>query len=408
MHKIWIAVIITGTFSVACSSQFKSLPDATPTPVAVGQILETNTPTPYLLSTATEEVPTSTMTATQTPSPTQTNTPPPRPTLTKTPLPIPFDGTVNFSLVPHSIPFGYREPVIFTIQDEKLAVFDVTNPFNPLLLWQSDSLGENVAGIAQTNGEIFVRADDTTLIWDVENPEQPNMTAVIPFAGLIDIGTQRLYSFQSQPGGWQVTTIDIKNHQSPVVLGATILEGIDTYAWQILPVQENLFIVEDGRISIFDFSDSSAAKLATSFDVPTNINSEIQVANNLLYVMTHSGLFIFDVSNSEHPQQVTEYSNFQIDQGDIREEIAYLFWQICGWEPADDGSVSGGCGRGIDKVDLTNPVQPEHQGIIRLNEAINPDAVIPSFIDGFGIFGNLVYLADSNQTYVTDISYFQE
>ncbi len=406
LHKIWSVVIITGIFSVACSSQVTSRGDATLTPVAVVQILET--PTAYLMSTAIEEMPTSTITATQTPSPTQTDTPSPTPTLTQTPLPIPFDGTVNYAMVPHSIPFGHRESVIFTTQDEKLAIFNVADPFNPVMVWQSDSLGDEVAGIAQADDEIFVRADDATLVWDVENPEQPIITAVIPFAGPIDISAQRLYSFQSQPGGWQVTTVDINNRQSPVALGTTSVEGVDTYAWQILPVQDNLFIVEDGRVSIFDFSDPSTAKLTASFDVPTNINSEIQVANNLLYVITHSGLFVFDLSNSEHPQQITEYSNIQINHGDIRGDMAYLFWQICGFEPADDGSVSGGCGQGIDKVDLTNSGQPEHQGLIRLNVVINSDDASPSFIDDFRVFGNLVYLADANQTYVADISYFQE
>jgi hypothetical protein len=133
--------------------------------------------------------------------------------------------------------------------------------------------------------------------------------------------------------------------------------------------------------------------------VPTNIGSELKTVDNLLYVGTHSGTYVFDLTDIANPQQVGQYANLQLNHINVDENVAYLFSQLCGWEPTGDGGVSGGCSYIIEVVDFTNLAQPEFEGRLCLTLRTNQECV-----ESTAIQGQLIYFETRDTLYVLDIS----
>jgi len=58
------------------------------------------------------------------------------------------------------------------------------------------------------------------------------------------------------------------------------------------------------------------------------------------------------------PGRATGGRRYQVDVPVVSAEVAgtyaYLTWQLCGWEPDENGQPTGGCGQGVYVVDLVN------------------------------------------------------
>ena len=84
---------------------------------------------------------------------------------------------------------------------------------------------------------------------------------------------------------------------------------------------------------------------------------------------------------------------------EIDGNTAYLFGQICGWEPTDDGGISGGCGYFMDVVDFSNPVAPKSEGIVHLQLNTNQSSV-----ESMTVQGELIYFKTADTLYVMNTS----
>jgi hypothetical protein len=80
---------------------------------------------------------------------------------------------------------------------------------------------------------------------------------------------------------------------------------------------------------------------------------------------------------------------------EIDGRTAYLFAEICGWEPTDDGGVAGGCGYLLDVVDFSNPASPKLEGVVHLRLDTNQSSV-----ESMTVQGELIYFKTADMLYV--------
>jgi len=315
-----------------------------------------------------------------------TNTPTPTPTED---LAGPFDKINQATRISYNSPFGLQDTVAYRIEDSQMVAFNHTNIQNPETILQSDYLGEQVSGIDVVGNQAFVLADNELFIWNVKIPEQPTLTTKLPIEGqlFLDAENKRMHLVTLMNEQAEIVTIDISNPLNPLELGRAMLPWTTPLYYPSKIAQNHIVLIHNDYIEVFDISDPNSVILTATISLPTNINTAIELKGNLLIVSTSSEMTMIDLSSTNRPVQLSEYDNFQISTMSISGDTAHLFWQICGWEPSDNDEVSGGCGYGIDLVDISNPTEPKSKGILRFETETNQQ-----WFDTNRIYGQVMYL----------------
>lgn len=379
------------------------------------EIVTAITSTPMLTPSPTPQLQTlftSTATAFITPSPISTSTPSPSPTTlptstaspTTTPLPRPFDISVVLTSVPYPLPFATKDGIAFFIQNDRFVISNITDPQNINTIWESQPLSDETQGLAVINNHAFLVSDTHIMVWNLDDLSNPSVITTFPNnsgEAFVDTEENLLYLVASTNGG-QITTVDISLPTSLSELGTLNLNGLreGVRAWYpYLISQQRLLLVSDDYIEIIDISDSTLAKPLAQLVVPTNISSEMYIKDNLLFVGTLSGVYVFDLIEHEAHPQIAQYSDLQINHMGIDGNTVYLFTEICGWEPTDDGGVTGGCGYLLDVVDFSNPASPVSEGIVHLLLNTNQSSV-----ESMAVQDELIYFKTVDTLYVMDTS----
>ena len=360
---------------------------------------------PTLTATA---VPTITPTATQTPLPTVAPTETPSPVPSPTPLPHPFELDIVGELVAYPLPIFRQGDTAVYVQDSQLTIANVTAPASPIILWQSE-FSSNVIDAKVDENNLYIWLDEEVQIWSITNLQEPALMAAFPFDTVeerfwkeITVDTNTLYLLQAVRDDALLTAIDVSLPASPNILGTS--EFYLRASHQFLISGDSMFVVDDEKIDVYDISDPSRPQLLGQINAPTNVNSSIALQDDRLFVATLPKLILLDLDSMPILTQVSEYSEWQIDQMAISNRTAFLYSEVCGWEPKDDGSIGGGCGYVIDVIDILNPAKPESKGFIRLRLNGNQ-----SFAEKMVLLHNHLYFEFSDgNVYMVAINQFGE
>lgn len=391
---LFVVLLVT-----ACNFQNESYPDPPSTNPSTPTTLPAQ-PLPSLTSTreptiTIEPLPSGTATTHPTAIPTDTPTP--------TSLPRPFELTVSLPAVPYSLPFSLTDEIAFIVDDTHFTILNIAEAANPKLLWQSESLGDSIQGVGMKENHAYIIGDNELMVWSVENLQNPMVIATFPIPSgspYFDIEENLLYIVTISLEGSQITTIDLSIPDTPIELGTAELNW--TKVFFPFTISNNLlFLIDDDYVEIVDISDPVSLEPVAQLSAPTNINSEAEIVNNLLYIGTHTGTFIYDITDIDNPQQVGQYANFQLNDINIDGSIAYLFTEICGFEPSDDGEITGGCGRLLEIVNFSNPAQPEIEGLLHLGIRDNQ-----SYVESVTMHGGLIFFEAGGKLYLLDTSEF--
>ena len=360
---------------------------------------------PTLTATA---VPTITPTATQTPLPTVTPTETPSPMPSLTPLPHPFELDIVGELVAYPLPIFRQGDTAVYIQASRLTVANVADPASPMVIWQKE-FSSNVIDAKVDKNNLYIWLNDEVQIWSITDWQEPAHAASLPFdideerfRKEITVDTNTLYLLQAVRDDALLTAIDVSLPESPKILGTS--EFYLRASHQFLVSGGSMFVVDDEKIDIYDISDPSRPQLLSQINAPTNINSSISLQDDRLFVATLPKLILLALDSMPIPTQVSEYADWQINQMAISDRTAFLYAELCGWEPKDDGSVSGGCGYMIDVIDILDPAKPESKGFIRLRLSGNQ-----SFAEKMVLRDNYLYFEFSDgNVYMVAINQFGE
>lgn len=382
----------------ACASGEESPPPIQSTSLTVTETtsLRPSTPFPPTITDTPPATPTIRQTLTLSPTALPTSVP------THTPEPTPFDLSVKPFSVPFALPFDLDDQIAFYIQDNRFTISNIENPQNPQNLWQSDFLGDKVQGLGVISNHAYLVNDNNLLVWNIDNILNPIIiTNVSVNSGqpYLDADGKRLYLVQISTEGSQITTIDLSTPDSPRELGTANLNWSEVF-FPFMISENLLFLATQDYIEIIDISDPGSVVHLAQITVPTNINSEMIMLDKLLLVGTHSGTFIFDLTDTANPQMVEQYSNLPLNHLSLAGNVAYLYSEICGWEPTDDGGVSGACGYLIEMVDFSDLNHPNLRGYINLGFETNQ-----STVESITLRDNQMFFETADDTlYMLDIS----
>ena len=283
------------------------------------------------------------------------------PPVTSLPTPAYLAGEVRLVQLPQGPPFGFSNSYALFVLEGHFVVYDFADPTAPVHVWQSERLGEDVWGLAASEGRAYIVADGILQIWDVTK------TSHFRLIGSIRVGEEkalisdtRLYLFQQEGDRVHfLSTVD-----SPRELGRVILDRPVPHWLSVL--RGHLYFLYDGRVDLVDISDPSIAIPRATFSLPINVESRIEAEGDYVYIGTHSGVWILDVSDPANPHLVGHYFNLPIDHLAIVGRRGFLISSICEGEVDESGQVSYGCGHGADVVDFSRPGVPNHVRYIRL------------------------------------------
>ncbi len=266
-------------------------------------------------------------------------------------------------------PFALSNGYAFLVSGGRLVVEDLSDLAAPTRIWQSEQLGREVSGIAVMGYRIFLLADGALQIWEATDVFHPNLLSSI-WVGeqRVAIVGARLYlvSFPDDEV-CNITTFDLTQPGNPQELGKTVLDLPKPHRWMI--IDKHMYGLYDGHVELFDLSNPSRAVLLASLAVPTDIRSQVMEKSNSLLIGTHSGVWVFDISNPRNPQGVAHYQNLPVDHLGIIGDRGYLITSICEGEETEEGQVVYGCGIVVEVVDFSLPNSPSHLGYVRLRLA---------------------------------------
>ncbi|MBK8902803.1 MAG: hypothetical protein IPM53_16560 [Anaerolineaceae bacterium] len=400
MRKLFCAIFF---LLVACqTSNDLSLTPVSQTIVDDQSVLEL-TLTPTFTVTA---VPTIIPTVTQTPLPIVTPTETPSTAPSPTPLPQPFELAIMGELIAYPLPVARRGDTVVYIQDSQLIVANVADPASPTVTWESEFLGDVINATADNN-YLYIWLGDEVQIWNMADPQEPMQIGTLPFETVqkgfrkeIIVDADTLYLVQVIREDAFLTAIDIALPESPKILGTS--EFYLPAFHQYLIFGSLIFVVDNGKIDEYDISDPQRTQLLGQIIVPTNVKSSLSLQDDLLIVAAHSKFILLDTTSLPFPTQVSEYADWPINQMVISDRTAFLYSEICGWEPGDNGTVSGGCGYVIDVVDILNPAKLVSKGFVRLYLGENK-----AFVEKMVLLDNYLYFEFSNgNVYVVAINQF--
>lgn len=137
-----------------------------------------------------------------------------------------------------------------------------------------------------------------------------------------------------------------------------------------------LYTVETSTLKIFDITTETkpefVKQINAGFDIETIFSKD-----QLLFLGSRQGIYIYDISNPEWPEHLSTYNHiYSCDPVVISGDYAYSTL-----------SSSDPCSRGLNQLDVIDVSDPEHpRGV---NELImdNPK--------GLGVSGNLLFVCDN-------------
>ena len=285
-----------------------------------------------------------------------------------------------------------------------LEIIDVSNPDNPVLRGSSPVGGLDIQVVEDL---AYIAAVDKGLqILDVSNPAHPTLVGSIDTparAYRVDVGGEHAYVAASYDG---LAIIDVSNKARPVLRGNPDLDLENTYDVQVV---DNLaYLVGVGGLRILDIGDPAHPVPLGSYPVsahsvevvgnrehlpadhaPVDPNYDsIEVVGNRAYIPSGSEFLILDVSNPANPVLIGSYS---VPAGPE--------W-IMNATVDDTGDLAfitlGGCMKGcyfseVQIVDVSDPTSPALRG--RFNSGSSVQVVVD----------NLAYLAGAGYLQILDI-----
>jgi len=220
--------------------------------------------------------------------------------------------------------------------DLGLAIYDVSDPLNPIPIGHDDSLGANCFAVS---GDIVHLAGDDYRIADISQPSTPHVLSTVAMPG-IGFGLcvkDSLACVTNGNDGLQL--VDVSEPTYPRARGRCLT----TFASCVCINGEQAYVAGDDGLDVVDISNP---------DTPAVVGHArgalgLAALGTNLYAVGTGGLVVYDISNPAEPAAVGSYSLPGIGR-DIQVRLPYAFI-------ADDM-------HGLEIVDVSDPANPRYSG----------------------------------------------
>lgn len=178
--------------------------------------------------------------------------------------------------------FALKGNYLYTVDYQKLNVFNIQNKENPVKVNQKD-VGFNIETLYSLDDYLFIGSRNGMFIYDVTNPENPNLLSEAQhFTACDPVVANQTHAFVTLHSntncGNNLNTLmvyDIADPRNPELIHQRNLSFP-----RGLALHDNYLIVCDDELKIFDITNPAEPILAKSF----NVNfKDVVVYNNVLF-----------------------------------------------------------------------------------------------------------------------------
>jgi hypothetical protein len=197
--------------------------------------------------------------------------------------------------------FAILKSYLYTVTDNSLNVFDISQSDNPVLANQKN-IGWQIETIFPFKDNLFIGSQSGMYIFSTANPGQPSQLSMFGHLTLCDpVIADDNYAFVTLHGGTtcggklnQLDVLDISNISNPKIVRSYPL----TSPKGLSKDGSLLFICDgDAGLKVFDASDVANLKLLQTLD---GINPvDVISINKIAIVVTADGLYQYDYSDSK-------------------------------------------------------------------------------------------------------------
>jgi len=243
---------------------------------------------------------------------------------------------VAFIQIPGNVDVAVKGNVMYADNYIDLLAFDITDPTNPSFKTRTENVFETI-GLDEELGHLVYYVETENVV-EVECND-PNFGSnkwfednrvFLPNAASMD-----------NSGGF-----DIDSNTSGAPSG-----GIAGSFASFSVINDWLYIIDEWRLDVFDLADPCNPVFTNAVDVEWNIETLFPYGDDLLFMGSQNGMFIFSLENPSNPNMVGEFRHARAcDPVVVKDDIAYVTLR--------SGTFCDGFTNQLDVIDVSNVFNP--------------------------------------------------
>ncbi len=268
---------------------------------------------------------------------------------------------VAFVNIPGNVDVAVKGNIMYADNYIDLISLDVSNPANPIFLNRTIDVF-NALSLNEDLGHL-VYYENTEVTEEIDCQDPRWGTTWWPTDGSIFVDVD--VAFDSN-----LPTISVNNNSS------NLPNGIAGSLAAFSVIGETLYVIDGRNLDVFDLTNISHPSFENSVDVGWNIETLFPYKNDLLFIGSETGLFIYSVADPSNPQFIFEFEHARAcDPVIVKDDIAYVTLR--------DGTRCQGFINQLDVIDVSTPSAPSLLASFPMD---NPR--------GLSIKGNTLYLCE--------------
>lgn len=250
------------------------------------------------------------------------------------------DNPVNvaFMQIPGNVDVAVKGNVMYADNFIDLLTFDISDPTNPTFKTRTEDVFGSIALHEELGHLLYYEETEITVEVDCADPRYGNSrwgTQSEDFI-LVDVNLPTTNSSGGFPDG---------------SAGGFDVGGIAGSFASFSVIGDWLYIIDESRLDVFDLADPCNPVFTNEVFVEWNIETLFPYGEDLLFMGSQNGMFIFTVSNPAFPVMVGEFRHARAcDPVVVQDDIAYVTLR--------SGTFCDGFTNQLDVIDVSNVFNP--------------------------------------------------
>ena len=242
---------------------------------------------------------------------------------------------IAFIKIPGNVDVAVKGNVMYADNYIDLLTIDITDPTNPSFKTRTEDVFEAHALDAVLGHLVYYKETEHVVEVDCNDPKFGSDRWFQDDFILVDQGSPAL----ENSGAFDVTK------------GSAPSGGIAGSFASFSVINDWLYIIDEWRLDVFDLADPCNPVFTNAVDVEWNIETLFPYGDDLLFMGSQNGMFIFSLDNPANPNMVGEFRHARAcDPVVVQDDIAYVTLR--------SGTQCDGFTNQLDVIDVSNVFNP--------------------------------------------------
>ena len=240
---------------------------------------------------------------------------------------------VAFIQIPGNVDVAVKGNVMYADNYIDLISFDITDPTNPSFKTRTEDVFESHALDAELGHLVYYKETENVVEVDCSDPK---------------FGNSRWF----QDDQIFVPTAEIDANTGGNISKGGNGGGIAGSFASFSVINDWLYVIDEWRLDVFDLADPCNPVFTNTVDVEWNIETLFPYGDDLLFMGSQSGMFIFSLENPALPVMTAEFRHARAcDPVVVQDDIAYVTLR--------SGTACDGFTNQLDVIDVSDIFNPE-------------------------------------------------